>query len=87
MRTALLALLLVAVSSPAPAEEPAVRAWEAPLRIPTYAVGPAEPSPMFYVGREYQGAKGPVYPYPLLDRLLDRKVDRAYRRCTWRTST
>ncbi len=79
MRAALLAFLLVAVSSPAPAEEPAVRAWEAPLRIPTYAVGPAEPNPMFYAGREYQGAKGPVYPYPLLDRLLDRKEDRAYK--------
>ncbi|HEX9187596.1 MAG TPA: DUF5107 domain-containing protein, partial [Vicinamibacteria bacterium] len=57
----------------------AVRAWEAPLAVPTYPVGPAEPSPMFYAGREYQGAKGPVYPYPLLDRLLDRKEDRSYR--------
>ena len=72
-----LALLLVALASPAPADEPAVRAWEAPLRIPTYPVGPAEPNPMFYAGREYQGAKGPVYPYPLLDRLLDRREDRA----------
>jgi hypothetical protein len=34
---------------------------------------------MFYAGREYQGAKGPVYPYPLLDRLLDRREDRTYR--------
>ena len=49
------------------ADERGVRAWEAPLRIPTYPVGPAEPNPMFYAGRSYQGAKGPVYPYPLLD--------------------
>jgi len=78
-RAIALAALVVALSTPAPAEGPAVRAWESPLRIPTYPVGPAEPNPMFYAGREYQGAKGPVYPYPLLDRLLDRREDRAYR--------
>ena len=72
-RLVALAGLLTALGSPVPADEPAVRAWEAPLRVPTYPVGPAEPNPMFYAGREYQGAKGPVYPYPLLDRLLDRR--------------
>jgi tetratricopeptide (TPR) repeat protein len=71
--------LLLALGPAGRAAEPAVRAWEAPLRIPTYPVGPAEPNPMFYAGREYQGAKGPVYPYPLLDRLLDRREDRTYR--------
>ena len=55
------------------------KAWEEKTFIPTYAVGPAEPNPIFYNGRAYQGAKGPVYPYPLLDRLSDRKEDRAYR--------
>ena len=39
--------------------------------IPTYEVGPAEPNPIFYSGRAYQGAKGPIYPYPLLDKLSD----------------
>ncbi|HYN05534.1 MAG TPA: DUF5107 domain-containing protein [Vicinamibacteria bacterium] len=78
-RAVALAGLLVVLSPPAPAEEPAVRAWESPLRVPTYPVGPAEPNPMFYAGREYQGAQGPVYPYPLLDRLLDQREDRAYR--------
>jgi tetratricopeptide (TPR) repeat protein len=34
---------------------------------------------MFYAGREYQGARGPIYPYPLLDRLGDRREDRTYR--------
>jgi len=75
-----LALAVVVVAPVmAPADEPAARAWEEPLVVPTYAVGPAEPNPMFYAGREYQGAKGPVYPYPLLDRLLDRREDRTYR--------
>ncbi len=78
-RAIALAGLVVALPPSAPAEEPAVRAWESPLHLPTYPVGPAEPNPMFYAGREYQGAKGPVYPYPLLDRLLDRREDRAYR--------
>jgi hypothetical protein len=61
------------------AEEPAVRAWEAPLRVPTYPVGAPEPNPMFYAGREYQGAQGPVYPYPLLDHLSGRREDRTWR--------
>jgi tetratricopeptide (TPR) repeat protein len=74
-----LAVLVAAVPARAAADDPAARAWEEPLVVPTYPVGPAEPSPMFYAGREYQGAKGPVYPYPLLDRLLDRKEDRTYR--------
>jgi tetratricopeptide (TPR) repeat protein len=81
-----LPVLLAAFGAGGHASEPAttpegaaVRAWEAPLAVPTYPVGPAEPSPMFYAGREYQGAKGPIYPYPLLDRLLDRKDDRTYR--------
>jgi len=34
--------------------------------------------PIFYSGRSYQGAKGPVYPYPLLDKLSDTKEDRKY---------
>lgn len=78
-RALALAGLLLALALPSPADEGAARAWEAPLRIPTYPVGPAEPNPMFYAGREYQGAKGPVYPYPLLDRLLDQREDRTYR--------
>ena len=78
-RVVALAGLLVALSPAAAAQEPPVRAWESPLRVPTYPVGPAEPNPMFYAGREYQGARGPVYPYPLLDRLLDQREDRAYR--------
>jgi tetratricopeptide (TPR) repeat protein len=55
------------------------RAWEEKIVIPTYAVGPAEPNPMFYNGRAYQGAKGPIYPYPLLDRLSDRKENKTYK--------
>ena len=52
---------------------------EQPLTLPTYVIGPPERHPIFYTGRAYQGAKGPIYPYPLLDRLGDRREDRAYR--------
>jgi tetratricopeptide (TPR) repeat protein len=56
-----------------------VRAWEEPLILPTYPVGPAELNPMFYAGRQYQGAQGPIYPYALLDQLSSEKEDRAWR--------
>jgi hypothetical protein len=67
------------VAHPAGSEPAPVRAWEAPMTIPTYPVGPAEPNPMFYAGRGYQGAQGPVYPYPLLDQLGDAREERTYR--------
>jgi tetratricopeptide (TPR) repeat protein len=34
---------------------------------------------MFYNGRAYQGAKGPIYPYPLLDKITDVREDKTYR--------
>ncbi|HET6427846.1 MAG TPA: DUF5107 domain-containing protein, partial [Phycisphaerae bacterium] len=52
---------------------------EEPLTLPTYVIGPPERHAIFYTGRAYQGARGPVYPYPLLDRLSDRREDRTYR--------
>ena len=48
------------------------------LTIPTYPVGPGEKNPLFYTGRSYQGAKGPVYPYPMLDKLSDVRRDVRY---------
>jgi tetratricopeptide (TPR) repeat protein len=58
---------------------PEVRAWEEPLEIPTYLVGEQDEFPLFYNGRAYQGAKGPVYPYPMLDKLTDRREGKTYR--------
>jgi tetratricopeptide (TPR) repeat protein len=49
--------------------------WE----IPTYPVGPPEVNPVFFDGRPYQGAKGPVYPYPLLDKLSSTREPRSYK--------
>jgi tetratricopeptide (TPR) repeat protein len=56
-----------------------VRIWEEPLTLPTYRVGPADKNPIFYSGRVYQGAKGPIYPYPLLDKLTETREDQNYR--------
>ncbi|MCG6923742.1 MAG: DUF5107 domain-containing protein [Acidobacteria bacterium] len=75
-------LVLLALVAPAPtvhAGESGVRAWAEPLTIPTYPVGPAEPNPMFYAGRQYQGARGPIYPYALLDQLSSEKEDHTWR--------
>ena len=46
--------------------------------IPTYAAGPPEPNPMFYFGRESQGAQGRVYPYPLYDNLTNVRGEKTY---------
>lgn len=56
----------------------AVRAWSDRVVIPTYAAGPAEQSPIFLEKRVYQGSSGRVYPNPVIERVSDQKVDRAY---------
>ena len=47
--------------------------------IPTYLSGPPDPNPMFYFGRQSQGAEGRTYPYPLYSNLTNRKADQSYR--------
>lgn len=56
-----------------------VKVWEESLIIPTYLTGEPERFPIFYSGRAYQGAKGPVYPYPMLDKLTDVRENKAYK--------
>jgi len=46
--------------------------------IPTYLSGPPDLNPMFYFGRQSQGAEGRVYPYPLYSNLTNRKADKSY---------
>ncbi len=57
---------------------PRVTVREEKVVIPTYPAGPPEPNPMFYFGRQSQGAKGKIYPYPYYDTLTADKVDRTY---------
>ena len=72
------ALLVIALPPARLLAQSSVKVWEAPLVIPTYKVGAPELNPMFYHGRAYQGAKGPIYPYPLIDRLTDVREDKTY---------
>ncbi len=55
-----------------------VKVWEEKTVIPTYLAGPPEQNPMFYFGRQSQGAEGRVYPYPLYDTLTNKKTDKSY---------
>jgi tetratricopeptide (TPR) repeat protein len=56
-----------------------VKVWEESLVIPTYLTGKPEKFPLFYSGRAYQGAKGPVYPYSMLDELTDVRENKTYK--------
>ncbi|WP_042462350.1 DUF5107 domain-containing protein [Neobacillus dielmonensis] len=50
-----------------------VRVWEEKRAIPTYGVGTPDKNPMFLEKRVYQGSSGKVYPYPVIDKILDEK--------------
>ncbi|MGB7759532.1 MAG: DUF5107 domain-containing protein [Bryobacteraceae bacterium] len=60
------------------ADASGVKVWETKIVIPTYLAGDPEPNPMFFFGRQSQGAQGPVYPYPIYDTLTGKKVDKTY---------
>src|SRR5262245_43632359 len=76
-----LAILLIALGGAAtPAQEQrltAARAWEAPLSLPTYELGPPDPNPPLFDRARTRGR--PSYPYPLLDSLTNKRIDKVYR--------
>ena len=55
-----------------------VRVWEEKVTIPTYRVGKPNKNPMFLEKRVYQGSSGKVYPYPVIEKIYDEKVDQEY---------
>lgn len=55
-----------------------VEVWRQKVTIPTYGVGAPDKNPMFLEKRVYQGSSGKVYPYPVIDKILDEKQDREY---------
>ena len=84
MRSRLLPLLAATalapfIGSPAFAAAAPVTLREVDEVIPTYQSGLPDPNPMFYFGRDSQGAEGRIYPYPLYDNLTQRKSDQSYR--------
>lgn len=53
------------------------RVWEAALVIPTYELGPPNPNPIFPDWQDR--SRRPMYPYPALDNLTDRRIDTTYK--------
>jgi tetratricopeptide (TPR) repeat protein len=57
----------------------AVRIWPETVTIPTYLVGEPNRNPMFLEKRVYQGSSGRAYPYPVIDKISDEKVEERHR--------
>jgi len=76
IQAAFISLLALAMGQAQPG---AVKVREEALALPTYQAAPPETTPIFYEGRTYQGAKGPIYPYPIVDRLSDNRQEKRYK--------
>ncbi|WP_316789786.1 tetratricopeptide repeat protein [Pedobacter frigoris] len=55
-----------------------VKAWVEQVIIPTYETGNPEKNPIFLDKRVYQGSTGAVYPHPVIEKISDEKIDKAY---------
>lgn len=55
-----------------------VKAWHEQVIIPTYEVGTPETYPIFLEKRVYQGSSGSVYPNPVVEKISDEKIDKAW---------
>ena len=55
-----------------------VKAWYEKVTIPTYGIGKPGKNPMFLEKRVYQGSSGVVYPHPVIEKILDEKMDKVY---------
>jgi len=54
------------------------KVWEEDIIIPTYETGVPEKNPMFLEKRVYQGSSGVVYPYPVIEKISDEKIDKQW---------
>ena len=55
-----------------------VNVWQEKVILPTYETGKPEKNPVFIEKRVYQGSSGSVYPYPVIEKIEDVKVDKEY---------
>ncbi|WP_163517021.1 tetratricopeptide repeat protein [Gelidibacter japonicus] len=55
-----------------------VKVWQETIILPTYEAGKPEKNPVFIEKRVYQGSTGSVYPYPVIEKIADEKVDKEY---------
>ena len=58
--------------------ESKVTAWAEQIIIPTYEAGKPEKNPVFLEKRVYQGSRGSVYPFPIIESISDTKNDKEY---------
>jgi len=70
--------MLILISLQASLAQTPVKITEVDQVIPTYLSGPPDPNPMFFFGKESQGAEGRIYPYPLYDNLTNIKSTKSY---------
>lgn len=54
------------------------KVWSEKIIIQTYEIGEAEKNPIFLDKRVYQGSSGKVYPYPIVEKINDKKTDKKY---------
>lgn len=59
-------------------EDGIVRVWAEDILLPTYQIGEEEKNPIFLEKRVYQGSSGSVYPYSVVEKISDIKVDQSY---------
>jgi tetratricopeptide (TPR) repeat protein len=55
-----------------------VKAWAAPVTLPTYEPHAPDKNPMFLETRVYQGSSGKVYPLPFIDRIATEPHNRVW---------
>ncbi len=58
-----------------------VKVWSEKVSIPTYEIGEPEKNPMFLEKRVYQGSSGKVYPFPVIEKISDEKIDKEWLAC------
>lgn len=56
-----------------------VKTWMENISLPTYEVGEEEKNPVFLEKRVYQGSSGVVYPYPVIEKIKDKKTNKVYK--------
>ncbi|MDR0507911.1 MAG: DUF5107 domain-containing protein [Dysgonamonadaceae bacterium] len=59
-------------------EKGVVRAWKEEIMLPAYETGEEEKNPVFAEKRVYQGSSGTVYPYPVIEKISDKKTEKPY---------
>ena len=64
--------------SKSPLKDLGTKVWKEDIIIPTYETGVPEKNPMFLEKRVYQGSSGVVYPYAVIEKISDKKIDKKW---------